>query len=293
MLGALAGRMYYLQVLESDRYRVLAEDNRINLRLLPPQRGRIVDRYGTPLAVNQRNYRVVLVRELQPDVEATLDALATIIELSDGDRKRVLRETKRKRSFVPVTVRENLSWAEVSRVEVNTPDLPGVSIEVGETRKYPFGETMSHVVGYVSAVSERDLTGDPLLELPGFRIGKNGIERRYDLDLRGSAGTSHYEVNAYGRVIREIKRDEGTPGLEAVLTLDAGLQNYVHQRLMGELSAAAAVVDVENGDVLALASVPSYDPNAFATGISGRQWHSLISDGSGGQPPARHGVPAP
>ncbi len=257
MLGALAGRMYYLQVLESDRYKMLAEDNRINLRLLPPQRGRIVDRYGTPLAVNQRNYRVVLVRELQPDVEATLEALSTIIDLGESDRKRVLRETGRKRAFVPVIVRENLSWTEVSRIEVNTPDLPGVSIEVGDTRKYPFGETMSHVVGYVSAVSERDLTGDPLLELPGFRIGKNGIERHYDLDLRGAAGTSHFEVNAFGRVIRELKRDEGTPGREAVLTLDAGLQNYVHQRLMGELSAAAAVLDVETGDVLALASVPA------------------------------------
>jgi len=278
MLTALAGRMYYLQVVESDRYAMLAEDNRINLRLLPPPRGRIVDRYGLPVALNQRNYRVVLVRELMPDVETTLNVLGAIIRVDEGDRKRVLRETQRKRAFVPVTVRENLSWDEVSRIEVNTPNLPGISIEVGETRRYPFGEAMAHVIGYVAAVSERELTGDPLLELPGFRIGKNGIERFYDLELRGSAGTSHFEVNALGRVIRELSREEGRPGREAVLSIDAGLQNYVHQRLLGELSAAAVVLDIETGDLLALASVPGYDPNAFSIGLSGRQWNALITD---------------
>ena len=278
LLSGLAGRMYYLQVVESERYRTLAEDNRINLRLLPPPRGRIVDRFGVPLAVNLQNYRLVLVREQTNGVEDTLDKLAQIIDIRDKDRTRILRETRRKRAFVPVTVRDNLTWQEVSRIEINAPDLPGVSIDVGQTRHYPMGNTGSQILGYVAAVSEEELTGDPLLELPGFRIGKNGIERRYDLELRGSAGASQVEVNAVGRVIRELTRSEGQPGRELVMTLDAGLQNYVHQRLMGERAAAAVVMDIERGDVLALASVPSYDPNAFSFGMTANEWRDLISD---------------
>ncbi|HEY9549515.1 MAG TPA: penicillin-binding protein 2, partial [Kiloniellaceae bacterium] len=278
LLAGLAGRMYYLQVVEADRYKTLAEDNRINLRLLPPPRGRIVDRFGLPLASNRQDFRVVLVREHAGDVGRVLDALAQIIELTEHDRKRVLREVSRKRSFVPVTVRENLTWDEVSRVEVNGPELPGVSIEMGQIRDYPFADSMAHVLGYVASVAERDLTGDPLLELPGFRIGKNGIEQKYDLALRGTAGTSQIEVNAYGRVIRELHREEGKPGDELVLTLDGGLQTFVHQRLMGEQSASAVVMDVENGDVLALASVPSYDPNLFNVGLTTKQWNDLVND---------------
>ena len=278
LLAGLAGRMYYLQVIESDRYKTLAEDNRINLRLLPPPRGRILDRFGLPLASNRQNFRVVLVREHAGDVERVLNALAQLITLNEHDYKRVLREISRKRSFVPVTVRENLTWDEVSRVEVNGPDLPGVTIEMGQIRDYPFADSMAHVLGYVAAVAERDLTGDPLLELPGFRIGKNGIEQKYDLSLRGNAGTSQIEVNAYGRVIRELSREEGKPGDELVLTLDGGLQTFAHQRLLGETSASAVVMDVENGDVLALASVPAYDPNAFNIGLTVKQWNDLIND---------------
>jgi penicillin-binding protein 2 len=278
LLATLAGRMYYLQVVESERYRMLAEDNRINLRLLAPPRGRIIDRFGVALAVNEQNYRVVIVPEQAPDLARALDDLSRIIELGEEDRARILREVARKRPFVPVTVRDNLSWRQVSRIEVNAPVLPGVFIEVGQTRRYPYGEPLTQVLGYVAAVSERELTGDPLLELPGFRIGKTGMERRFDLDLRGSAGTSHVEVNAMGRVIRELSREDGDPGRELVLTLDSGLQNFVHQRLMSARSAAAVVMDVENGEVLALSSVPSYDPNAFNVGLSGRAWRALVSD---------------
>ena len=278
LLSAIAGRMYYLQVVESDRYVTLAEDNRINLRLLPPPRGRILDRFGIPLATNRQNFRVVLVSEQIKDVPETLDRLAQIIDLSEHDYKRILREVRKKRAFVPVIVRENLSWDKVSQIEVNSPDLPGISIEMGQTRAYPYGATMSQVLGYVAAVAEHELTGEPLLELPGFRIGKNGIERQYDMSLRGTAGTSQIEVNAYGRVIRELAREEGQPGQDLVLTVDGGLQSFVHQRLMAERSAASVVMDVTNGDVLALSSVPSFDPNAFNIGLTSKQWQTWISD---------------
>jgi penicillin-binding protein 2 len=276
--AALAARMYYLQVVEADRFAMLAEDNRINPRLLPPPRGRILDRFGVVLADNRHDYRAVIVREQAKDVEAVLERLGEIIGLEPEDRKRILKEIRLRRAFVPVKVRENLSWDEVSRIEVNTPDLPGVAIEVGQTRNYPQGEIAAHPLGYVAAVSEAELTGDPLLELPGFRTGKDGIERKYEDKLRGSAGSSQVEVNAVGRVIRELARKEPAPGADLSLTLDAELQRFLFQRLSQEVAASAVVMDAQNGDVLALASTPSFDPNKFAAGLTTADWQGLVNN---------------
>jgi len=279
LMSALIGRMYYLQVLESSKYTVLAEENRINLRLLPPPRGRILDRNGVPMAVNQQNYRVLIVSEQTEDLDDTLDALAGIIPINEHDRARIARDAERHRSFVPVTVRENLSWQDVSRIEINAPDLPGVMIDVGQSRNYPLEGLGAHLLGYVSAVSEPDLQSstDPLLELPGFRIGKAGVERVYDLALRGKGGTSQVEVNAVGRTIRELKRDDGEPGLDLSLTIDLDLQQFAAQRL-GQESAAAVVMDIHTGDLLVMASTPSFDPNAFNRGLSADEWKELSSN---------------
>ena len=277
LMSALVGRMYYLQVIESERYKTLADENRINFRLLPPPRGPIVDRKGRPMADNQQNYRVVIIPEQAGDVEHTLNLLSLIVPLSAGERRRIRREVKRKRAFVPITVRENLDWSDVARIEVNTPDLPGVLIDVGQSRHYTFGSETAHVLGYVAAVSEKELTGDPLLELPGFRIGKAGVERVYDLALRGSGGSSQVEVNALGRVIRELDRQEGQPGAEIRLTIDLQLQRFISKRL-GNESASAVVVDVHSGEVLSLVSTPSFDPNSFNTGLSQAEWESLVSN---------------
>ncbi len=277
LISALVGRMYFLQVVESDRYRMLAEENRINLRLLPPPRGRILDRFGEPLAVNRQNFRVLIVSEQTNDLSATLDALANVIELSKYDRDRVRKEVRRRRSFVPITVRENLNWEEMARIQVNAPDLPGVVVDEGLTRFYPQTETAAHVLGYVSSVDEEDLTGEPLLQLPGFRIGKAGMEREFDLALRGSGGNSQVEVNALGRVIRELERKEGEAGTDLTLTLDERLQRFAADRLGGE-SAASVVLDVHSGEVLVMASTPSYDPNAFNRGLTQREWNALSGD---------------
>jgi len=277
LLSALAVRMYYLQVIEGERYHTLAEDNRINLRLLAPPRGPIFDRYGMEIATNQQNYRLVVVPERSPDIDQTLARVANYIALDEYDRKRVIRVIRRKRGFVPVTIRENLDWREVAKIEVNMPDLPGVLIEVGQTRFYPFGAAAAHVLGYVGVVSERELTGEPLLELPSFRIGKNGVEKVRDKHLRGRGGQSTVEVNATGRVIREISRKEGQPGDEIRLTIDIGLQEFTHKRI-GDESAAVTVMDVRSGEVIALASAPAFDPNAFSQGISGDYWRELNSN---------------
>lgn len=277
LFGALMARLYYLQVMESDKYTLLAEENRINMRLLPPRRGRVLDRFGVELASNRRNYRVMIVAEQTRNVDATLEALSKLIQVDDTQRARVKREIERRRKFVPVVVAENLSWDDFAKINLHSADLPGVQLDVGETRDYPYVHTFSHVVGYVGAVAENELGDDPLLELPGFRIGKSGVEKVYDEQLRGRAGHSQIEVNAYGRAIRELERHNGQQGNDVVLTIDADLQRFAQERF-GEDSGAAVVIDIHTGEILSLVSNPGYDPNWFNVGITGPQWRQLNND---------------
>ena len=280
VFALLAGRLYQLQIVNGNQYMTQAEYNRVNQRLIPPPRGRIIDRFGVELANNRRNYRVVLVAEQATNgVEAALDAIGKVIELPPRQRERALRDLVQNKKFVPVPVAENLSWEEFARINLHLPYLPGVQPDVGETRSYPFGAELSHVLGYVAAASPEDKKDDddPLLDLPGYRVGKRGIEKEYDAEMRGTAGASRVEVNAYGRIIRELSSETGVPGKDVYLTIDRELQNYVQQKL-GEESAACVVMDTATGDVLALTSTPGYDPNLFNIGINNEQWRGLISD---------------
>lgn len=278
ILAVLAGRFYQLQILDGEQYRTAAEANRISQRLVFPPRGRILDRFGTELATNRRNYRVVIVAEqASQGVDVALDAVSRIIQLDPGQRAKVLREIAQNKKFAQVPIAENLSWEEFARINMHLPYLPGVQPDVGETRAYPYGDEMSHLLGYVAAASLKDQEedGDPLLSQPGFRVGKRGIEKEYDKEMRGKAGASSVEVNAYGRVIRELSNVPGTAGQDVYLTVDCQLQRYAEERLASE-SAACAVMDVATGDVLALVSTPGYDPNLFNVGITNSQWQELL-----------------
>ena len=280
VFAVLAGRLYQLQIVDGDQYKVQAEDNRVNQRLIAPPRGRILDRFGVELANNRRNYRLLLVAEQATDgVESALDRIGRVIELPDHQKQKVLQQIAQNKKFVPVPVAENLSWEEFARLNLHLPYLPGVQPDVGETRAYPYGEGLSHVLGYVAAVSPEDKndSDDPLLDLPGFRIGKRGIEKAYDEEVRGQAGASRVEVNAYGRVIRELSRVPGVAGKDVYLTIDQQLQSLVDQKLAGE-SAACVVMDANTGDILALSSAPGFDPNLFNVGISNDEWKALTSD---------------
>lgn len=279
LFSGLFGRMYQLQVLEAEKYATLAEDNRINMQLLPPLRGRILDRFGMELAANRRNFRVILIPEQTRSVETALDAVAKFVAISDKQREKVLKEARRNRSFVPITVAENLSWEEFAAINFHGPDLEGIQADAGDTRDYPYGDKISHILGYVAAVSERDLEGseDPLLKIPGFRIGKLGVEKAADLRLRGKAGARRIEVNAAGRVIRELARTPGEPGEDVVLTLDMEVQKFAQARLADE-AAACVVMDVHNGDIIALVSNPGFDPNEFNKGISQTNYNILLND---------------
>lgn len=279
--SGLFWRLKKLQIDAAEEYLMMAEENRINVRLIPPARGEITDRTGRPLAVNRQNYRVVMIREQAGDVEAVLDDLSRVIDIPPHQRSRALREIRSKSAFVPVTVAENLDWDAFARINVNAPALPGVAPEVGLTRHYPEGAAFGHVVGYVGRFSEADRNredaDDPLFQIPDFHIGKTGVERVKESVLRGAAGASRIEVNAVGRVIREIDRAEGVAGANLGLTLDIDMQRYALNQLEGE-SAAAVLMEIESGDILALASTPGYDPNKFVVGISQREWSALLED---------------
>jgi penicillin-binding protein 2 len=282
VFAVLAGRLYQLQIIDGSLYLDRAENNRISDRVLAPPRGRILDRFGVILAGNRRNYRTLIVPEQTGGIEAAIERLASVIPLADHQRERILKEAAKTKPFMPIVAAENLAWEDFARLNLDLPYLAGVSTDVGETRDYPFGAELSHVLGYVALVSQDDLKeaatpADPLLSLPGFRIGKRGVERAFEDEIRGSAGTSRVEVNAYGRVIRELQRVDGNSGDDIYLTIDRELQAYAHERLQGQ-SAALSVMDVATGDVLALLSSPGYDPNAFSVGLSNDQWTAWNED---------------
>ncbi len=274
LFSGLIWRLYDLQIVNGKRFKMLADENRISTRLLPPPRGLILDRYGTQIAANRQEFRVVIVAERMRDIGRTLDILADIIKFEGKERKRILKELKRRRRFVPVAIRRSLTWEQVAQIEVNAPDLPGVRIEQGLSRLYPLGVATAHILGYVAAVESSELTGDPLLQLPDFKIGKNGIERSYDIALRGWAGARQVEINAHGRIIRELSRKPSKQGSTVSLTIDAELQKFAAKRLEKD-SGAAVVVDVHTGDVIASVSTPGFDPQAFEQGIDAKLWRSL------------------
>jgi penicillin-binding protein 2 len=276
-LSVLGVRLYRVQVEEGARYATLAESNRISARLLAPTRGRILDRFGTVVAGNDLNWRALLLAEETTDVAATLAKFNDIVPLADHDRARIARDMKHTRQFIPVLLRDFLSWDDMAKIEVHVPDLPGVIVDVGTTRRYPFGADMAHVAGYVAPPSEDDSGDDPVLALPGMRVGRAGVEKSHDDDLRGVAGQVQMEVNSVGRVIRELDRTEGQPGDELRLTIDMALQQATLAHL-GDQSASAVVMDCTNGEVLAMATNPSFDPSLFDAGISQSQWEAWTSD---------------
>jgi penicillin-binding protein 2 len=277
IFAALAAKLYQVQVVEGARYSTLADSNRISARLIAPPRGRILDRFGAVIGGNRLNWRALLTAEQAENVDATLDAFSQILPIADHERTRIERELHHRRRFIPVTVRDFLTWEDMARIEVNAPDLPGIYIDVGTTRLYPHGPALAHVVGYVAPPNEDDVAGDPTLSLPGIRIGRAGMEKAQDTSLRGHAGAVQMEVNAVGRVIRELDRQEGTPGQDLGLTIDVGLQNSVLARL-GNESASAVVMDARNGEVLAMTTNPSFDPSLFNSGVSQAQWVEWTSN---------------
>lgn len=273
--AALLSRLYYLQFIKGDEFTTEAEGNRIKVQLIIPPRGLILDRKGVKMALNQVNFRLMLETENRAEAKNTLRVLAGLIGLSTRAVKDLEVTINRNRSGMPILVKEHLAWAAMAKIEYHMPKLPGAFIEEGQWRHYPFKDHASHLIGYVGRVSEKEVKPDqPLLKQPDMRIGKNGVELMYEQRLVGVAGTRQMEVNVVGAAVRELDKKNAVPGEELKLTIDADLQEFCVQRL-GEESGGIVVLDIHKGDVLALVSMPSYDPNEFSKGITSAYWAEL------------------
>lgn len=275
--GVIFARLYYLQVREADKYKMMSDENRISTRFLVPPRGLIYDRNGEVIAKNDQDFQALLVAEQSPNIEKTLQTFKQIIPLSAEEENKILKNIKNRRRFIPVKLKDNLSWDEVSKILLRAPDLPGVEIDEGLSRYYPYADIYAHVLGYVGPISDKDKKDNPLYMVPGFKIGKSGLERYFDYKLQGKGGTIKLEVNAYGRVMNEIERNSGEEGESLHLTLDARLQRVAYEAF-GEESGAAVVLNVKTGEILALVSTPSFDPNLFTNGISYKHWNALLNN---------------
>jgi penicillin-binding protein 2 len=273
---ALTARMTWLSVFQGEKFKLLAESNRVQLRLIPPRRGWIIDRNGKPLALNTPDYRLELIPEQLTDLEATLTEIVKILPLTEEDLTRIREDVARQPKYMPVTITSGIGWQAFAELNVRLPDLPGIQPVRGFSRVYPEADRFAHLLGYVGTATAEQYqkTRDPLLIFPGFKIGKDGIEKRKDAELRGTAGANRVEVNARGRVIRELDTRSDIPGENLKLTIDRDLQSYAARRV-GDASASVIVMDCETGDLLCLLSMPAFDPNVFSTRITTKLWAEL------------------
>ena len=275
----LAGRMAWLAVFEGETYQLRAQANRIQDRLIPPRRGWIVDRQGKPIAMNRPDYRLELRPAEVEDIDTTLVAIRAVLDIDLAEDARIRDDLRTQPSFMPVVVRGNLSWREFSACNVRLATLPGVTPVQSFSRFYPEADHFAHLVGYVGAPTPEQYREqkNPLLIYPGFRIGKDGIERFADKQLRGTAGSSRVEMTARGELVRELGTNADTPGETLRLTIDRDLQDYAARRL-GDNSASVIVMDCITGDVLCMVSMPAYDPNIFSRRVPARLWNALQKD---------------
>ncbi len=275
----LAGRMAWISLAENDKYATLAESNRVNLSLIPPRRGAILDRNNAPLAANKMEYRVDIIPERLVDTDATVAELGRLLAFDAIQLQDLRDKLEKARGFQPVGVAQGIPPEEFNRVLVRLPNLPGVIAQQGFTRWYPTGPSVGHLIGYVGPASREEYQRErnPLLVTPGFKIGKDGLEKQFEAALRGTQGARRAEVTASGKIVRDLDMREDVPGAPLRLTINAPLQDYAARRI-GPESGAVVVMDCHTGDLLAMASMPSYDPNNFSDGIGRIEWKMLSDD---------------
>ncbi len=277
--AALVGRLGWLAVAENKKYQLMSENNRVQLIVVPPRRGWMVDRNGKPIAINRSDFRVDLIPQQLKHSEQTLKLLTRLLDLDTDDVDRILKDLKQSRGFHPVEVAENVPYDEYAAVSVRLPELPGVQATRGFSRYYPHGPAVAHLVGYVGTPSAEDYekTKDPLFLTPGFKIGKQGLEKSLEPYLRGTPGGQRIEVTAGGRLVKELDPKPDRSGQTVQLTIDADLQEYAARR-MGDQSGALVAMDLESGGMLAFVSMPAFDPNSFSRGIGQTEWRMLSND---------------
>ena len=279
LFSSLFFRLIYLQLFKSDQYKVLADKNRISLRLIPPPRGSILDRNDNILALNKNNYNMLIEGTKNiSEINETIEKISRIIFLSETEINNIFDSfLTKKKSDLPIFIKKNLKWSELASLNVNLINLSNVFIEQGIKREYPFHNLASHVIGYMSSPQKSDIKKNPFLEMMDTNIGRSGIEQSFEKELRGFPGTRHLEVNARGREIREISKEESVRGSNIKLTIDINLQKYINS-LLKDKNGSILVIDVNNGELLAVESSPNFDPNLFTKSISQEKWDELIKN---------------
>ena len=267
-----------LQVLYSDRYKILAEENRTRIRVQFSPRGHITDRWGEPLVKNIKHYNAVIVPQEAGDLRKALDVAGPLLGLTLTEKNAIIKKAKTQPRFVPITLKNNLNWDQTAILELHNTELPGIYTEEGRARDYKLDKSALHVIGYISNPSRTQAEENKLLLMPGAKVGKNGIEKFYEQEIQGTIGQRAVEVKARGRIVRELRNSRPKSGKDFPLTLDATLQSYVARLLSPYKSTAAVVLDAHSGDVLAMVSTPGYDPSLFYNGISHEDWGRLINN---------------
>jgi penicillin-binding protein 2 len=280
-IGALLiGRMGWLSIAQNEKYQLLSESNRVQLIPVPPRRGWIIDRYGKPIAINKASFRVDIIPQQLVDPPKVIANVAELLALPPDEVDRIKRELAVSRGFQPVSVADNIPYEQYAAITVRLPELPGVAASRGFTRSYPAGSAVGQLVGYVGAASVDEYEKEnknPLLLIPGVKIGKEGLEKTLEMTLRGQPGGQRVEVTAKGRLVKELDPKPDRSGGTVQLTIDSDLHEYAARRI-GDQSASIVVIDVTNGDILAMPSMPSFDPNAFSDGISANEWKMLSNN---------------
>jgi penicillin-binding protein 2 len=280
-VGALLiGRMGWLSIAQNQKYQLLSESNRVQLIPVPPRRGWIIDRNGKPIAINKASFRVDIIPQQLTDTPKVIAEVSRILELPPDEVDRIKKELATSRGFQPVSVADNVPYEQYAAITVRMPDLPGVAASRGFTRYYPGGSTVGQLVGYVGAASAAEYEKEnknPLLLIPGVKIGKEGLEKALEPTLRGQPGGQRVEVTARGKLIKELDPKPDRSGGSVQLTIDSDLHEFAARRL-GDQSGSVVVLDVTNGDILAMPSMPSFDPNNFSDGISQNEWKMLSAD---------------
>ena len=276
----LIGRMGWLAIAQNEKYQLLSESNRVQLIPVPPRRGWIIDRNGKPIAINKASFRVDIIPQQMVKGQDVVSAVAKLIQLPDDEVERINRELAVSRGFQPVSVADNIPYEQYAAITVHLPELPGIAASRGFTRYYPAGSAVGQLVGYVGPASadEYEKEGkNPLLLIPGVKIGKEGLEKSLESTLRGEPGGQRVEVTARGKLVKELDPKPDRSGGTVQLTIDADLHEYAARRI-GDQSCSVVVLDVTNGDILAMPSMPSFDPNNFSDGISQNEWRMLSQD---------------
>ncbi len=271
-------RLFDIQISQSKKYKTLSKNNQIDLEVLFPIRGEIFDRNNKILATNKKVFDIYIIPENTNSINSSLNLLTEYIKIDFTNRRKIIDLSKKIKKFQKIKVAENISWETLERIEANKYNLPGVVIDEDYMRIYPFRDFFSHILGYISKPNQKELSLPFISKMPSIDIGKKGVEKSFNPSLVGKPGQREIEVNSYGRIIREISRKNSAKGKKLVLTIDSRIQVYSQNLLKDHLAGSIVVMSVKTGEVLCMASTPTYDANKIIQKPNIKYWESLLEN---------------